>query len=54
MENLSGRKDSGSAGIQTKVYAEKNAAVRLIQVQFLGDGFAANEWAGFGGRKALP
>ena len=41
MENFSGRKDSGSAGIQTKVYAEKNAAVRLIQVQLLGDGFAA-------------
>lgn len=41
MEAFSGRKDSGSAGIQTKLYAEKNASVRLIQTQLLGDGFAA-------------
>ena len=41
MENLSDREASGSAGIQTKLYAEKNAEIRLIQVQLLGDGFAS-------------
>lgn len=41
LESFSGREDSGSSGIQTKLYAEKNAKVRLIQVQLLGDGFVA-------------
>lgn len=41
MESFSGREDSGSAGIQTKLYAEKNAQIRLIQAQLLGGGFTA-------------
>ncbi len=39
MDYTSGRKDSGFFGVQTKLKACKNATIRLIKIELLGEGF---------------